>query len=160
MPKGEISTDTIVRNALQKGKKVFIPYVHKVAQATSETPVSVMDMVMLQSLEDYETLEPDSWGIPTPSKASIGNRQHCLGEAKVKSRTNEQTTEGNIEMVIMPGMAFDTGFGRLGHGKGYYDFFLKRYQEKQVNDRNGRLMPFLGKSSSFLRPLHIVVCLT
>ena len=30
----------------------------------------------------------------------------------------------------MPGVAFDLGFNRLGHGKGYFDSFLSRYQSQ------------------------------
>lgn len=146
MPKGEISTGSIVRNALEAGKKVFVPYIHKTSQPTPEAPSSVMDMVSLQSLEDYETLEPDSWGIPTPSETSIGGRKRCLDSLQDEGRKEKETEEEILEMIIMPGMAFDTNLGRLGHGKGYYDFFLQRYHEKIAPDGSKCHMPFLSKS--------------
>ena len=147
MPKGEISTSLIVKDALRRGKHVFVPYVHKVAQAVPESPGSVMDMVSLHSLEDYETLEHDSWGIPTPSETSIGRRKCCLDHPETTDSEIKEPADGNVELIIMPGMAFDKGLGRLGHGKGYYDFFLHRYHEKKVSiDSSNDHMPFLSKN--------------
>lgn len=147
MPKGEISTSLIVKDALKAGKHVFVPYIHKVARAVPEAPSSAMDLVSLHSLEDYETLEHDSWGIPTPSEASIGRRKRCLDHLEDKDIERDDTTDVIVEMIIMPGMAFDNGLGRLGHGKGYYDFFLHRYHEKRVAiDSSNNYMPFLSKN--------------
>lgn len=161
MPKGELSTVSIVKNALEAGKQVFVPYTHKVAQSKPGAPSSVMDMVSLHSPEDYDTLESDAWGIPTPSKTSISGRQRCLAE--MGDEQGDKQVAGKIQtldMVIMPGLAFDRRLGRLGHGKGYYDFFLQRYKEKLAVDGNNHLMPFLSKSSPVMRTLPTVTRLT
>jgi len=125
MPEGEIQTDPIVRHALSTGKKVFVPFLHRVQNPLPDTPKSVMDMVDLCSLTDYEILEQDSWGIPTIDAETVDEREHVLEKGSEK-----------LDLILMPGVAFDvdpkSGFiRRLGHGKGFYDYFLHRYREVQ-----------------------------
>ncbi|KAL8812777.1 MAG: hypothetical protein Q9223_000845 [Gallowayella weberi] len=130
MPKAELTTGPIVLDALRRGKEVYVPYIHKVDAPAPDGPLSIMDMVQLHSQNDYEKLEPDSWGIPTPSEASIAGRKRCPGVQSTEHVGTEKPTEigEGLDLVVMPGMAFDRRFGRLGHGKGYYDYFLTRYQ--------------------------------
>ncbi|KAH0608603.1 uncharacterized protein H6S33_001737 [Morchella sextelata] len=90
--------------------------------ASVSSPPNLMDMLSLFSQADYESLEPDSWGIPTIPEHSVPGRSNCLDH------------EG-LDLIVMPGVAFDEGFRRLGHGKGYYDYFLARY--KQLVDSKG-----------------------
>lgn len=42
---------------------------------------------------------------------------------------NIQAYTGNIDTVIVPGIAFDTDFNRVGFGCGYYDRFLQTHPE-------------------------------
>ena len=35
-------------------------------------------------------------------------------------------------VMIMPGLAFDTSFNRIGYGGGYYDRYLKRNEENNI----------------------------
>ncbi|KAL8723328.1 MAG: hypothetical protein Q9225_000380 [Loekoesia sp. 1 TL-2023] len=127
MPKGELTTRSIVADALRQGKEVYVPYVYRLAAPTSEGPASVMDMVALHSQEDFEKLESDSWGIPTPSESSIASRKRCLGDGSLDDESSKEDMH-KLDVIVMPGMAFDRRLARLGHGKGYYDFFLTRYQ--------------------------------
>jgi 5-formyltetrahydrofolate cyclo-ligase len=133
MPAGEVQTDAIVRHALESGKKVFVPYLHKTENPLPDTPRSVMDMVDLRSLSDYDSLKRDSWGIPTIGADTAGEREHILENVTKESK--------RLDMILMPGVAFDidptTGFvRRLGHGKGFYDFFLHRYRNIQESRGN------------------------
>ena len=137
MPSGEIQTDAIVRHALISGKRVFVPYLHKNSTPLPDMPRSVMDMVDLRSLSDYDRLTRDSWGIPTIGTDTIGQREHIL-----KDSTNESEP---LDMILMPGVAFDIdpngGFiRRLGHGKGFYDYFLHRYMQCRGSQARGGLL--------------------
>ncbi|KAL9047323.1 MAG: hypothetical protein Q9214_000065 [Letrouitia sp. 1 TL-2023] len=105
-----------------------------------------MDMVSLHSEEDYQNLEPDRWGIPTPSPSSIDQRVRCLGDDDLvlKSFENDVMKTEHVDIILMPGMAFDQRLARLGHGKGFYDFFLQRYQKRtDASKKRGEKMPFL-----------------
>ncbi|EOA83791.1 hypothetical protein ACJQWK_01341 [Exserohilum turcicum] len=125
MPGGEISTTDIVRSALDEGKKVFIPYTYSPDAPSGGQPKSIMDMVELHSMADLDSLQPDKWGIPTPAKASISSRANCFGGTGL-TNGDTQGAKAGLDLIVMPGMAFDAHFGRLGHGKGFYDFFLAR----------------------------------
>jgi 5-formyltetrahydrofolate cyclo-ligase len=139
MPGGEVSTSNIVHDALAQGKKVFIPYTYKASSPKEGQPTSIMDMVELQSMSDFESLAADKWGIPTPSEDSISSRANCFGSAGIKNGITPDGSEG-LDLIVMPGMAFDSDFGRLGHGKGFYDYFLARCHQASR-------MPFRGKNS-------------
>jgi 5-formyltetrahydrofolate cyclo-ligase len=128
MPSGEVQTDSIVRHALESGKQVFVPFIHKSISSSPDTPKSVMDMVDIRSLRDYESLKRDSWGIPTIDSETVKEREHILETSTGAS--------GKLDMILMPGVAFEvdsqTGFvKRLGHGKGFYDYFLHRYLDER-----------------------------
>ena len=46
--------------------------------------------------------------------------------AEPTGRIFEEKDYGKIELVIVPGMAFDNKGGRLGRGRGFYDRLLKK----------------------------------
>lgn len=148
MPTAEISTGAMVLHALREEKKVFIPYVYKFDKSDPSKPTSAMDMVSLQSAEDYESLQPDSWGIPTPGEETMNGRKHVLGEKERSQCSTNETGLEDLEIIIMPGVAFDRKLSRLGHGKGFYDSFLERYHRLHTSGESAstkKKMPFLGK---------------
>lgn len=154
MPNGEIATSAILHDAFRQGKTVFVPYIHDVAVQTPSQPKAVIDMLSLDSEDDYSSLTPDKWGIPTLGEDSIARRENCFGGTGADDRQPGRTGKNDVglDLVVMPGMAFDSKLARLGHGKGFYDYFLQRYQEK-ASVMRGR-MPFLGIINPYLRPFH------
>lgn len=144
MPEGEISTANIVRDALAQGKRVFIPYTYQRSVNPELKPKSIMDMVELHSFQDLESFQPDRWGIPTPSAESIKYRKNSFGgQGLSEGDTNPVSDlESGLDLIVVPGMAFDADFGRLGHGKGFYDFFLDRCRQHSEKVPGVRV-PFL-----------------
>ncbi|KAL8372116.1 hypothetical protein RB595_001760 [Gaeumannomyces hyphopodioides] len=134
MPSGEVQTDAIVRHALRSGKDVFVPYLHKSpldTPATPAAPARVMDMVRLRDLSDYESLAPDRWGIPSIDPATVHERERILSGPDAQ----HSDRQSGLDLILMPGVAFDVDpdsrlIRRCGHGKGFYDFFLHRYDAK------------------------------
>uniref|UniRef100_A0A915EBT0 Uncharacterized protein n=1 Tax=Ditylenchus dipsaci TaxID=166011 RepID=A0A915EBT0_9BILA len=107
--KGEIITDGLIKHCLLANKNVFIPRFKKGARD--------MEMLRLNSLDEYNQLESTLWGI----------RQHPLD---LVTDSLEQMENGQLDVIVMPGVAFSSSGHRLGHGKGFYDRFLHNYETK------------------------------
>jgi 5-formyltetrahydrofolate cyclo-ligase len=74
-------------------------------------------MLGLWVLNNLNELEPGMWNIPEPPK-------QCWVE------TGKQVFAQEIDLVVVPGVAFDRNGGRLGNGKGYYDRLLAKLKGK------------------------------
>ena len=139
MPKGEVVTKTIARDAIAKGKTVYVPFIRAGAEpgATSQH----MDMVSLHSQDDLERCEGnrDKWGIPSIDNSSSTGRKSLLASPEI-----------SLDIVLMPGLAFDLNCKRLGHGKGFYDRFLATYAAAR-RDKSSRAMPYLS-NPDYLQP--------
>ena len=163
MPKGEVVTRAIIHDAFRQGKQIFVPYIYNGKFHTHPKPRSAMDMVSLISKSDYEALEPDAWGIPTVAESSIAKRVRILGDSggssgavsrdvtdSARSSGGRSTESNRLDLIVMPGVAFDGDLGRLGHGKGFYDYFLKCYYDSKVCLLGEEIeMPFLGACQVF-----------
>lgn len=152
MPGREVSTSSIVTDALRRGKKVFIPYIHA---ETGAGKSKTMDMLRLKDEHDLESLKPDAWGIPSLSEEGIANRENALGGNGVPNSGSHSLSPVHLDLIFMPGMAFDTSNNRLGHGKGFYDRYLSRI--RQDIDRRGasQRFPVLGEPLPLIRPIEL-----
>jgi len=77
-----------------------------------------LQMLRVYSFDDLHTLPSKLWGIREPDVLQSDGKT---------PRENAEDAESGLEMIVMPGVAFDRSFSRLGYGKGFYDRFLSTY---------------------------------
>ena len=139
MPNAEAQTDLIVHDAFKAGKEIFVPHIHRPKAREGETKKrSTIEMLLLASPQEYQGLQRDSWGIPSLSTDGLDKRENAMG-GKGLGAAGDGDAEGSLDLVVVPGVAFDTKMNRLGHGAGFYDEYLTRYS--RIKERR----PFLGK---------------
>src|SRR5579871_300346 len=51
-----------------------------------------------------------------------------------------------LDLIVVHGVGFDRKMHRIGHGKGYYDYFFKRCHDEA--QQSNRPMPVLGISAT------------
>jgi 5-formyltetrahydrofolate cyclo-ligase len=96
---GEVDTVRMIKNTIKQGKRVAVPVICK---ETKEIVPSV--------IKDYDSeLKTGPYGISHP-------KEEYIRPIPLES----------IDLVIVPGLAFDVAGNRLGRGMGYYDRFLSR----------------------------------
>lgn len=99
----EVRTHELVRSALKEGKKVVLPRCD--TKHRQIYPYRIRDVA--------GDLEPGAFGILEP-----------------KDEAGGLVDLSEIEMCIVPGIAFDPEGNRVGRGLGYYDRFLRGLDEK------------------------------
>lgn len=94
--RSEVDTIRIINDLLSNGKTVCVPKVNRDKKE--------MEAYRINSIED---LQKGYFGILEP-------RASC-----------KKVENTDIDLVLMPGLAFDRTGGRVGYGGGFYDRFLK-----------------------------------
>ena len=97
--RSEVRTRQALPDALASGKRVIIPY-------------CVDGELELFHLESMDELELGMYRILEP-KAEL----RTVAEKKIDVEA--------LDLILVPGVAFDRRGGRTGHGKGYYDKLLE-----------------------------------
>jgi len=110
-------------------------YVPKLTRGDSE-----MSMVRLFSLGDLRQFPPDGWGIPAPPP-TYSPAPSATPLPRPSLFDPPPHAAGLLDVIFLPGLAFDESCGRLGYGKGYYDRFVASC-ERAARERN-RARPLL-----------------
>jgi 5-formyltetrahydrofolate cyclo-ligase len=106
--KSETDTHEIIRHSLAEGKKVYIPRVEPQG----------MEFYHIQNLDG---LIPSKFGVPEPKqdKSTVFSAENI---------TNNNKESVIMNLMLLPGLAFDYKGNRIGYGAGYYDKYLQSHK--------------------------------
>jgi 5-formyltetrahydrofolate cyclo-ligase len=99
--RSEVDVTHLTRWWWEAGFRVTVPKVDRTLQ-----------IMEARQVNSFEELEPGAWGIPEPRSTAPGI-----------------PSLDAIDVMVIPGLAFDRKGGRLGYGSGFYDRFLRGYDK-------------------------------
>lgn len=98
--RSEVRTRWLTEHCTKQGKQIVVPY----CDGDELVPV------LIRGLDE---LSPGAFGIREPTPA-------------VRECSDRLIEPEEIDLICLPGVAFDRSGGRLGNGKGYYDRLLPK----------------------------------
>jgi 5-formyltetrahydrofolate cyclo-ligase len=98
--RSEVRTRQSLGDALKSGKRIAVPW----CTETVELALFHLENMEELTIGMYKILEP---------------------KPEVRSLPEKQIDPKELDLVMVPGVAFDRRCARMGHGKGYYDKLLE-----------------------------------
>jgi 5-formyltetrahydrofolate cyclo-ligase len=136
----ELDTYRLLHAILGSGRQCLVPRVFGNGAAE-------MAMLPLASVEELESLPKNKWGIPEHPAETLraqrgGDVDHATGVVSA--------LEAQIDLLVVPAVAYDRAGHRLGQGRGYYDSFLQRLRAAQEGSERRVKTVGLGLSCQVL----------
>jgi 5-formyltetrahydrofolate cyclo-ligase len=103
--RSEVRTRPRLAEVLESGRRIVVPYC-TVDEAGG-------NRLGLWHLESEAEMVPGTWNIPEPPRERWGEPGKEVGP-------------GELDVIVVPGLAFDRRGARMGYGQGYYDRLLAR----------------------------------
>ncbi len=101
--RGEVDVMPLLRQALQEGRRCLLPRC---------APNCALELLPVEDLQ--RDLAPGVFGLMEPCT----DGPDCAGQP--------------IDMILVPGVAYDRQGWRIGYGKGYYDRLLACYRDRSA----------------------------
>jgi len=98
--RSEVRTRHSLEEALAGGKKIVVPYC---------VEGEILELFHLENMDEL----------------SLGMYRILEPKPELRSLSAKQVPVEEIDLIMVPGVAFDRRGGRTGHGKGYYDKLLE-----------------------------------
>ncbi len=102
----EVDTRALLAEVMSGARKLVVPFCHG-------------NELGLFHLQDFEELQPGSMRIMEP-------------RAELRGLPQKTVSPLALDLILVPGVAFDSSGGRVGFGKGYYDRLLARVRADAV----------------------------
>ena len=102
--RSEVETSGMIKESIGSGKKLLLPKVYSEEKA-----------LRLYEVKDVSELSPGFMGIPEPSFTD-----------------ERMVNPEDVDLVVIPGVAYDYSGNRLGYGAGYYDRLLSQTEKKII----------------------------
>ncbi|MDI6640250.1 MAG: 5-formyltetrahydrofolate cyclo-ligase [Methanocellales archaeon] len=98
----EVHTRVMIKEAMGRGKRVVVP-------------VTKLDerRLVASELLGFDELTLGAFGVPEPKNPKL-------------------VSVGEIDLIVVPGVAFDPSGNRLGYGLGFYDRFLSSVRDDAI----------------------------
>ena len=112
--KNEVNTEPIIELLLTRGIAVCYPRIEIVPETAGDA-IQHKTMNLYQAGDTEGDFELGAYGIREP------NPMRC-----------RKVLPTEVDLVLVPGVAFDRSMNRLGYGGGYYDRFFPRTRETCV----------------------------
>ncbi|HOQ36206.1 MAG TPA: 5-formyltetrahydrofolate cyclo-ligase [Acetivibrio sp.] len=103
--KNEVMTGFLTEHCLKLGKTLAFPLIESIQ--------GIKKICAYEPIDRENGLKPGTYGILEPVK-----------------HLSRKIDPQKIDMVIVPGVAFDTKGNRIGYGAGYYDVFLREVKDE------------------------------
>ncbi|MFO8078646.1 MAG: 5-formyltetrahydrofolate cyclo-ligase [Thermoplasmatota archaeon] len=101
---GEVYTHQIIKESIRCNKETYVPL-----------SITKTHSLQISKLNHFTDLKPGAYGILEPIK-----EKQQLMPIKI------------LDLIIVPGVAFDTKGNRIGQGGGYYDWLLNQSNATSV----------------------------
>jgi len=113
--RSELQTHRALNGLLKSGgefenSNISVPFCETVDQ---------VNQLKLFQIESLNELQPGTWNILEPSSG-------------VRELPQRKMDPSEIDVAVIPAVAFDRAGNRLGNGAGYYDWLLKRLRPEAV----------------------------
>ena len=102
--RSEVRTRHALPEALSSGKNIVVPWCNDDGE---------LELFHLESMDELET---GMYGILEPSQ-------------KLRRLPQKQVDLKELDLIMVPGVGFDSTGARMGHGKGYYDKLLENARQ-------------------------------
>jgi 5-formyltetrahydrofolate cyclo-ligase len=98
--RAEVRTRQALPAALASGKTIVVPWCNEHGE---------LELFRLESMDELE----------------LGMYRILEPKADLRTQREKQVSPEQLDLILVPGVAFDRRGGRTGHGKGYYDKLLQ-----------------------------------